>query len=124
MTSWSAPETMALYAASARCRRETRLANLRARRERAWESACRAAHILRSEFGAQRVAAFGSVVHPKFFHQHSDVDVGAWGIAEGAYLRAVARLLELDSAIPIDLIRAEEATEGLRETMEREGVPL
>lgn len=119
-----ARDTMAQYEQAARRRREQKVSRLAARRERALDLARRAAEVLRSEFGAQRVTLFGSAVRPESFHQHSDVDVAAWGISEQVYLRAVARLLSLEPDVSVDLIRAEEAAVSLLERVEREGIPL
>ena len=89
-----------------------------------WEVARKAAHLLRERFSAQRVAAFGSLVHPDRFHKRSDVDLAAWGLDEREYLRAVAAVTGLDREISIDLIAVEEASESLRKLIQEEGVLL
>ena len=103
--------------AEAERRRQQRLAQ-------GWEVARKAAHLLRERFSAQRVAAFGSLVHPDRFHKRSDVDLAAWGLDERAYLRAVAAVTALDSDISVDLIAVEEASDSLRKTIETEGASL
>ncbi|GAB4263951.1 nucleotidyltransferase family protein [Deferrisoma sp.] len=95
-----------------------------ARRREALEVARRLAEALRREFGATRVVLFGSAVEARFFHERSDVDLAAWGIAEDEYLRAVSRCLAEDPRFSVDLVRAEEAPPRLRETIEEEGVEL
>jgi len=95
-----------------------------ARRQEALALARRLAEMLRQEFGADRVLLFGSVVHARLFHERSDVDLAAWGIAEDRYLRAVARCLEEDPRFSVDLIRVEEAPPGLLHRIEEEGMEL
>ena len=118
------PEKMADYREGARQRRERRRLALEARHAKAWRLAAEGAEILKREFGAGRVVAFGSIVVPGHFHQRSDVDLITWGVAENLYLNAVARLLSLDREISVDLIRAEEAPSALLTTAEREGVTI
>jgi predicted nucleotidyltransferase len=91
------------------------------RREKAWELAKTAAALLKEEFGAARVAVFGSLVHPQLFHRRSDVDLAVWGLAGIEYYRAVSRLLSLDPDISFDLVEVEHASPRLREKIEREG---
>ncbi len=118
------PEKMAQYRETARRRREQRRQEMERRRQRALALAHRAADLLRAQFGATRVVLFGSLAHGAPFHEHSDVDLAAWGIDARDYLRAVARLLDLDPDIPIDLVRAEEARPSILETIEEEGVEI
>jgi predicted nucleotidyltransferase len=91
------------------------------RREKAWELAKTAAALLKEEFGAARVAVFGSLVHPQLFHRRSDVDLAVWGLAGIEYYRAVSRLLSLDADISFDLVEVEHASPRLREKIEQEG---
>jgi predicted nucleotidyltransferase len=95
-----------------------------AQMERAWKVANAAAVVLRTKYGATRVAIFGSLTHPARFHVHSDVDLAVWGIDERAYLRAVADVTALDATMLVDLVRAEEAAPSLLVTIESEGQNL
>jgi len=117
-------EKIQVYRETARRRRTDELRQLAQRRERAWVVARQAAALLRRQFGANRVLAFGSLVRSDLFHPRSDVDLAVWGVAEGEYYRAVAQVLALDPAIEIDLVRAEEAPDTLLTCIEREGVGL
>ena len=83
-----------------------------------------AAELLKTEFGAVQVLAFGSLTEPARFHANSDLDLAAWGIEEDRYLRAVGRLLSLDPQFLVDLVRMEEAPETLRAVIEQTGVSL
>jgi len=118
------PEQMEAYRATARRRAEEERRRLEQRHERAWAVAHQAAALLRSEFGAQRVLAFGSLVRGDDFYSRSDIDLCAWGIAERDYYRAAGRLLGLDPEFEIDLVRGEEAPQKLLDEIEKEGIPL
>ncbi len=117
-------ERMAIYRATTRKRWERERHELARRRERAWALARNAAALLRAEFGAGQVVTFGSLVHPDLFHARSDVDLAVRGLDGRHYFRAMGRLLCLDPSIEIDLVMVEDASGQLRDTIEREGVPL
>jgi predicted nucleotidyltransferase len=91
---------------------------------KAWALARKAADLLRERFAAKRVAAFGSLIHPEYFHGRSDVDLAVWGLEEGDYLRAVAAVTALDREISVDLIAVEEAPESLSDLIRAEGSSL
>jgi predicted nucleotidyltransferase len=91
---------------------------------KAWALARKAADLLRERFAAKRVAAFGSLIHPEYFHGRSDVDLAVWGLEEGDYLRAVAAVTGLDTEISVDLIAVEEAPESLSDLIRAEGSSL
>jgi uncharacterized protein len=120
-------DAMVQYRQTARRREAETRQKLLVRRERALRLAREAAELLRQEFAASRVALLGSLTRKPGqklpVHAHSDIDLAGWGLAEADYLRAVSRLLDL-SPIDIDLVRIEEATPRLRETIEKEGVSL
>ena len=115
-------EEMEVYRRSARERVRRRQEELAGRQQRAWEVARQSAVILKKEFGASRVVLFGSLLHPKLFHARSDVDLAAWDVQH--YFRAVARLLDLDPEIEINLAPIEDVRPELRTVIEREGVEL
>jgi len=112
------------YRQTARRRRRDAEHRRQQRLAQAWKVAHKAADLLRERFSAQRVAAFGSLVHPGRFHTRSDVDLAAWGLDEREYLRAVAAVTALDRDISVDLIAVEEAPESLRKRIETEGASL
>lgn len=105
---------MESYRETAKKRARARREHLEARRGRAWEVARQAAALLVDEFGATKVAVFGSLLHPELFHGRSDVDLAVWGLAERDYFRAVSRLLSLGGDISVDLIEMENASDRLR----------
>jgi len=117
-------EEMAAYRATARLRWERKERESAWRREQAWRVAHRAARLLKEQFGARRVAVFGSLTRKSLFHPRSDVDLAVWGLDERVYYRAVSRLLSLDPSVSVDLVEAETARPALKAAIEREGITL
>lgn len=101
---------------------ESDRAIIAARRERALRLARRAAALLREQHGATRVVLYGSLARPLGFGLRSDVDLAGWGVQD--YFRAVSRLLDLDPSIEVNLVVYEEASSGLREAIDDEGMEL
>jgi uncharacterized protein len=118
------PAKMAEYRQTARRREAERRQELIARRRQSLALAREAAALLRRDFGASKVVLFGSLARNASLHARSDVDLAAWGLAEKDYLRAVGSLLDLGGAITIDLVRIEESTLAMRQTIEAEGIEL
>jgi len=117
-------EDMAVYRATAWRRLEQDERALAVRRERAWETARRAAKLLKEDFGAQRVVVFGSLLCPKCFNQWSDVDVAAWGIRPEDTFRAMGAVMDLGEGIEINLVDIDTCLTALRVMIEREGQEL
>jgi predicted nucleotidyltransferase len=115
---------MEAYRQAARRRIQARRRTRDRRRDRAWQLARRAATLLKEEFGATRVAVFGSLVQSRLFHLRSDIDLAVWGLPERDYYRAVGRLLSLDPDISFDLIEVEFASQRLRKRIQLEGKQL
>jgi len=92
--------------------------------ERAWRLAQAAAELLRQEFGATRVVAFGSLARRDWFTPWSDIDLAAWGIPPEAFYRAVAVVTGLSPEFKLDLVAPEDCQPSLRHVIEREGVAL
>jgi uncharacterized protein len=118
------PGKMAEYRAGARRREAARQAEIDARFASAWEAAQEGAEILKSQFQAEKVVVFGSLLDRRLFHQRSDVDLAAWGIREEQYLMALSRLSNISSEISVDLIRVEEAPERLYQRIITDGKAL
>jgi predicted nucleotidyltransferase len=118
------PIDVSPYILRSKQREVSRESSLKRLHDRAWELARTAAGLLKSGYGATRVAVFGSVAQVKLFHSGSDVDLVVWGIHPGAYFRAVGQLQALDPGISIDLVMFEEAPESLRRVILKEGVDL
>ncbi|MCS7259716.1 MAG: nucleotidyltransferase domain-containing protein [Anaerolineae bacterium] len=90
----------------------------------AWHVAQAAAELLRREFGATRVVAFGSLAHRAWFTQWSDIDLAAWGIPPDQFYRAVAVVTGLSAEFEINLVSPEDVHPSVRRAIEREGVDL
>lgn len=118
------PEAMAVYRDTARRRREKEQQALTRRRKRAWQVTQRAAALLKEQFGATQVAAFGSLVHGFWFSKTSDIDLGVWGLKADDYFVAVAKLQDISAEFKIDLVAIEHCKRALREAIVREGKVL
>jgi len=114
------PKAMAVYRATARRRWEEEQQALARRQERAWQVAHRAVALLKEQFGATQVAAFGSLVHGFWFSRTSDIDLGAWGLKSDDYFVAVAKLQDI-SEFKIDLVAMEHCRPAMHEAIVREG---
>jgi predicted nucleotidyltransferase len=115
---------MVRYRATARRRATQRQAALAARRQAAWETAQRAAALLKADYGVDRVTLFGSLSRDEPFSPHSDIDLAVWGLDERIYYRAVSRLLDIDPSLSIDLLRAETLNADLLHMLETTGITL
>jgi predicted nucleotidyltransferase len=92
--------------------------------EAAWETARTAAQLLRERFGADRVAAFGSLTHRDWFSRWSDVDLAAWRIPAEQFYRAVAAVTGISSEFQVNLVDPDACGTSLRRSIEREGIDL
>ncbi len=123
-TSTISPQDMVRYRITARQRDAKRRQRMEARRRVAWEIAQRAAALLKADYGASRVVLFGSLSRDEPFSPHSDIDLAIWGVDERLYYQVVARLLDLDPSISIDLLRVESLNDDLIHAIETTGIPL
>jgi predicted nucleotidyltransferase len=105
-------------------RHEEKEIQLEQRREAAWQVARQAAQLLRREFGADKVAVFGSLVHKSWFNQWSDIDLAAWGIPPNRFFSAVAAVTSFSSEFKVDLVDPETCHPPLREIIEQNGLEL
>jgi len=117
-------QKMDIYKATARRRLKREQEQLSLSYSQKWALAKKAARLLKEEFGAQRVVAFGSITQKELFHLYSDLDIAVWGLDEKKYYHAVAPLLEIDPAQRLDLIRIEDARDSLRSVIDQEGFLL
>ncbi len=91
---------------------------------RAWEVARRAAQLLRERYHVHRVRVFGSLLHPKQFHSHSDIDLAVEGLTVHNYWDALADVLFLDDEIAVDLVDPETCPPAIWARVEDEGIDL
>ena len=90
--------------------------------QRAWDTAAQIAAMLYQDFGATRVAVFGSLAEREWFTSSSDIDIVAWGIPRDASWRAYGKVVYFDAAFKIDFVTFEE-TQGLfRERVQSQAV--
>ena len=118
------PKEIESYRRAALLVKPKRRGDIRARRLRAWGVARKAAKILKSEFGVEKVMVFGSLVHPALFHERSNVDLAVWGLRGRDYYRAVSVLLDIEPTISIDLIAFEDARPAVQDVILRDGRKL
>lgn len=101
--------------------RRTRFSS--AGRERARSDAGRIAAFLRNE-GAQCVIGFGSAFAPdRRFKPTSDIDLAVEGLPASRYFSALAHAQDM-TRFRVDIFPLESALDYLRESVQKEGVPL
>jgi predicted nucleotidyltransferase len=115
---------MEQYKRTARTRWLAEKEEERSRRQRAWQLAHQAAELLKTEYGVQRVVAFGSLTHPDRFTRWSDVDIAAWGLTASNWLRAMAAARDLSDEIEVNLVDVACCSTRLLAVIEHEGVSL
>jgi len=113
---------MDIYRQATRRREKKRKAEIAARLERAWVVAREAADILKKDFDANKVVAFGSLAQSERFHLMSDIDIAVWDVRH--YFRAVTRLLDIDPAFEVNLVPVEDARPELLVNIEKDGIEL
>ncbi len=94
------------------------------RRQQAWRVAQQAAELLRDQYGASKVVAFGSLAHGDWYTPWSDIDLAAWGIPADRFYSAVAAVTGLSPIFRVDLVDSDACRPTLRKTLEREAVEL
>ena len=112
------------YRQTAIHRQKIRISKVKARREKAWELARKAARLLRKQFHAKRVAVFGSLLYETRFTRWSDVDIAAWGIPSDQTFRAIGAVMDLDSSLEINLVDVNTCSPTLLKAIEQEAVDL
>jgi len=95
-------------------------------RDRAWKVARAAADLLRAEYGATRVVAFGSLARKTLFTPWSDIDLAVWGIKPEHYFSAAGAAMDmgLDSGIKVDLVDPENCSKEFQADIEVEGIEV
>ena len=92
--------------------------------QRAWETARRLAIVLYRDFGATKVAVFGSLTEPKRFRQNSDIDILVWGVSYDKCLDALWETKGLDPEFKIDIINFKSVDRLFRERILSEAIPI
>lgn len=91
---------------------------------RAWEAAHRVATALYQDFGAAKVAVFGSLAEQGWFRKESDIDIAVWGLSDTQCSDARWKIAGLCPEFKIDLINIEESTRFFCERVKRQAIPL
>ena len=92
--------------------------------QRAWETARRLATVLYRDFGATKVAVFGSLTEPKRFRQNSDIDILVWGVSYDKCLDALWETKGLDPEFKIDIINFKSVDLLFRERILSEAIAI
>lgn len=93
--------------------------------EKAWSQLSELCSALRNQFGATRIAVFGSLAIKETFTHWSDIDLAVWGIAPEKFYTAVATLNDLSPEIKVDLVDPERCSSAiLKQIIEEEGIDL
>ena len=115
--------THAAYLPYIRRRRRLEQERMLARHERAQSAARMIADLLRRDFGAQEVIAFGSLVHAHRFGERSDIDLAVSGIAPRDFFRAWHAAGE-GCPFEVDLVDIDDCSATLRSLIAEEGESL
>ena len=92
--------------------------------QRAWETARRLAIVLYRDFGATKVAAFGSITEPERFTENSDIDIVVWGVSYDKCLDALWETKGLSSEFKIDIINFKSINSLFRERILSQAIPI
>lgn len=118
------PEQMEAYRRTARRRQARAMREAAARRERALSIARAAAQLLKEQYAATRVVLYGSVLDPRRFGLHSDIDLAAEGIPAADFWRAWGAVEQLAPEFEINLVPLETASPSLLDHINIQGMEL
>ncbi|MFW5985810.1 MAG: nucleotidyltransferase family protein [Halanaerobiales bacterium] len=91
---------------------------------KAWQQAKKAAKILKSEYGAEKVWVFGSLTDKERFHKRSDIDLAARGIPDSRFYAAVAKITRNIKDFKVDLVDEGDCRQGIKECIKKEGIQI
>lgn len=83
--------------------------------QRAWTVAHRLAAVLYQDYGASKVAVFGSLAEREWFTEHSDIDIVVWGISYNRCLDVLWETEDLGFEFKIDIINFKTINRAFRE---------
>ena len=92
--------------------------------QRAWHTAHLIAAMLYEEFGATKVAIFGSLAEQGWFSKWSDIDVAVWGIPNENYLRASSKASNISGLFKVDLVDFESSNGLIRERIQNQLISI
>ena len=91
---------------------------------RAWQVAHEVATLLYEQFGATRVAVFGSLTEPMWFTKGSDIDIVVSGLSHDLYDEAYRKVMNFNSEFKIDFINFDISKGIFRERIQHQGIPI
>ena len=92
--------------------------------QRAWEAAHHIATVLYEDYGASKVAVFGSLTQPICFTEKSDIDIVVWGVSYNKCLDALWETEGLTTEFEIDLIDIKSINRLFRQRILNEAIPI
>ena len=92
--------------------------------QRAWEAAHCVATVLYQDYGAAKVAVFGSLAERGRFTKESDIDIAVWGLPYGKCLDALWETKNLSTEFKIDIIDFETSGGLFRERVLSQSIPI
>ena len=91
---------------------------------RAWKTAHRIATVLYQDYGAEKVAVFGSLAEREWFTKASDIDIAVWGLSYNRCLDALWKTEGLSAEFKIDIIDFETSNGLFRERILNQAIPI
>ncbi len=92
--------------------------------KRAWAVAHRLATVLYQDYGASKVAVFGSLAERERFTKYSDIDIVVWGVSYDRCLDALWDTEDLGSEFKIDIINFKTIDRSFRERILSQAIPI
>ena len=92
--------------------------------QRAWQTAHRVATVLYQDYGASKVAVFGSLAERELFSKNSDIDIIVWGISYNKCLDVLWNTEGISSEFKIDLIDFETSNRLFRERILNQAIQI
>lgn len=92
--------------------------------QRAWEAAHQIATVLYQDYGASKVAVFGSLTQPVCFTEKSDIDIVVWGVSYNKCLDALWETEGLTTEFEIDLIDVKSINRLFRQRILSEAISI
>ena len=91
---------------------------------RAWEDAHRVAAVLYQDYGASKVAIFGSLTEQRRFTKYSDIDIIVWGVSYNKCLEALWQTDGLSDEFKIDIINFKSTNKAFRERILNQAIHI
>lgn len=92
--------------------------------EKAWALVPQLAALLREQFGATRVAVFGSLTDRDRYTRWSDIDLAAWDIPVDRFYRAAIAVAEISPEFQVDLVDPNGCRPSIQQAIAREGIDV